>query len=98
MSLDGATNPRPFFERQGELLVPTERAGAPWAPNMLHGRMVTALAAREVERGHADGDFECARLTVDLFRAATFDPVHVPPRRATSTTRPPDAVPRRWPR
>jgi hypothetical protein len=67
----------PFLRQEGALLVPEATAAAPWAENMLHGRMLTALAARAVERDHADDPFRCVRLTIDLFRAATLDPVRV---------------------
>lgn len=63
-------------ERDGAL-VPGPIARAPWGENMLHGRLLSALAARTVEREHGDPEFRCARLTVDLFRAARLEPVTV---------------------
>src|SRR5207248_6583935 len=44
---------------------------------MLHGRLVSALAARAVEQEHGDDGFQCTRLTVDLFRAARLIPASV---------------------
>jgi hypothetical protein len=42
---------------------------------MLHGRLIAALAARAAE-GRAGG-YTPTRLTIDLFRAAPLEPVHV---------------------
>jgi Thioesterase-like superfamily len=42
---------------------------------MLHGRLIAALAARAAEE-RAEG-FTPTRLTIDLFRAAPMEPVHV---------------------
>jgi hypothetical protein len=56
-------------------LVPAKSARSPWADNMLHGRLIAALAARAAE-DRAQG-FIPTRLTVDLFRAAPLESVHV---------------------
>jgi acyl-coenzyme A thioesterase PaaI-like protein len=66
-----------YWRQVGSQLVPEPVARAPWGENMLHGRLLSALAARAVEREHGDPDFHCARLTVDLFRAARLEPVEV---------------------
>jgi len=70
--MDGA-----YFRADGERLVPDAIARAPWGGDMLHGRLLVALAARAIEREQGDADFHCARLTVDLFRAARLAPVAV---------------------
>lgn len=41
---------RPFLRRHGTMLLPEPVAVAPWAPDMLHGRLITALAARAMSR------------------------------------------------
>jgi hypothetical protein len=70
--------PEPYWRVDGPSLVPQPAARAPWGGHdTIHGRLLTALAARAVEREHADGDFTCARLTVDLFRAARLAPIEL---------------------
>ena len=56
-----------FFRLDGAECVPRPHARSPWAPDMLHGRLLAGLAVRELERGHLDGGFSVARVTVDLF-------------------------------
>ncbi len=72
-----------FFSLDGECLVPAPHASGPWAPDMLHGRVLGGLLARALERDHAGEDFRFARLTVDLFRNTRMVPVHA----ATSLVR-----------
>lgn len=67
-----------FFQPDGNRLVPHPDARSPWSDEMLHGRLLAALAARAVERRWPATDgFVPARLTVDLFRAAPLLPVLV---------------------
>jgi hypothetical protein len=42
---------------------------------MLNGRNLAGLVAWATERDHADGDFQPARLTVDMFRAVPLEPI-----------------------
>ena len=53
---------------------PTTQSKGPWDPTTLHGRVISGLAAYEVERFHLQGSdkntFQLARLTVDMFRPA----------------------------
>jgi Acyl-CoA thioesterase C-terminal domain/Acyl-CoA thioesterase N-terminal domain len=65
-----------FFtsDRDGRM-VPNESAHSPWGQDMLHGRLLAALAAREAESMGAG--FVPTRLTIDLFRAAPMDPVEI---------------------
>lgn len=67
-----------FFEldRDGAY-VPRPEARSPWSPDMLHGRLLAALAARTVEAHHADDGFRPTRLTIDLFRSPAMEPVTV---------------------
>lgn len=66
-----------FFVPEGDALVPQELAKGPWG-RTLHGRVFGALCARAVDEHLArDRELICSRLTVDIFRAATMDPVRV---------------------
>lgn len=66
-----------FFVPGPDGFTPTPVARSPWSAAMLHGRLLTALAGREVERHHLDGDFAMVRLTSDLFRSPKMEPVAV---------------------
>ncbi|GAB3301335.1 acyl-CoA thioesterase domain-containing protein [Parasphingorhabdus pacifica] len=66
-----------FFTPDGGHYRPTPPANSPWAPDMLHGRLLGGLLARAVEQGHAEPGLQCARLTVDLFRSTAMVPVRV---------------------
>ncbi|GAA3228832.1 acyl-CoA thioesterase domain-containing protein [Actinocorallia longicatena] len=66
-----------FFLRDGDALVPTEMAHGPWAPDMLHGRLLGGLMAEAIERGHSLEGLRPSRLTVDLFRNARLAPLKV---------------------
>jgi hypothetical protein len=66
-----------FFRPKGELLEPRAHAHSPWSPDMLHGRLLAGLAAREVERAYGGDGFQVVRVTVDLFRAAPMAAVRV---------------------
>lgn len=56
---------------------PKPIAHGPWATDMLHGRLLGGLAARELESTIGGPGFRVARLTVDLFRPAAMAPVTV---------------------
>jgi hypothetical protein len=69
-----------FFTLDGELLVPTPMACSMWSNNQMHGVALSGALARaaEVEAGEAGLDgMRPARVTVDLFRAATMTPCQV---------------------
>ena len=76
-----ATDRRPFFTVAGDELIPAPHARGPWAPDMMHGRLLGALMARAIEREHAGEGLHVARLTVDLFRRAGVVPLRVATRR-----------------
>lgn len=76
-----------FFETSGDEFVPATHARGPWAPDMLHGRLLAGLAARSIERGHVDTDLHVARLTIDLFRVPPLAPVRVATRVARNGRR-----------
>ncbi len=73
-----------YFVADGEAFVPTEHSAGPWAPGSMSGRQVLGLAARGFEQVLPDATWLPARMTVDLIRMATLDPVtvHVDVRRA----------------
>ncbi len=58
-----------------ETFVPRAHARSPWAADMLHGRLLAALAARHLERDAAGPPMRVARLTVDMFRVVPLAPV-----------------------
>jgi hypothetical protein len=66
-----------FFEYDGESFRPTDRARGPWGHETMHGRVVAGLFARCFEEQYGDEDYQFARLTVDLFRMPTMDPVQI---------------------
>ncbi len=66
-----------FFEFDGEQFVPTDRARGPWGNDTLHGRVVAGLFSRCLEQEFGDEDFLFARLTVDLFRMPTMNPLRI---------------------
>lgn len=57
--------------------LPHPNARAPWADDMLHGRLLGGLAARSLEQAFGGDGWRCARLTVDLFRPAGMAPVSI---------------------
>jgi Thioesterase-like superfamily len=66
-----------FFAPAGDGFVPRPHARSPWSADMLHGRLLAGLAAREIEREHLDGGFALARLTTDLFSVVPMEGVAV---------------------
>lgn len=72
-----------YFAATADGLAPEPLAHAPWAENMLHGRLLGGVAARSLENEFAEPGWRIARLTVDLFRPAAMAPVQV----ATTTIR-----------
>lgn len=67
----------PFFHRDGDRLVATRQARGPWKANSLHGRVIAGLLAAEIERNHGDPELIPVRLTVDMYRAPSMEPLHV---------------------
>ncbi len=68
----------PFFVADGpRRFTPNDVCRGPWDRESLHGRVVSALLAHEVESTWGDPAFHCARLTVDLYRMPPFAPVEV---------------------
>ena len=69
--------PEPFFTKHGDVFTPMPASRGPWDPKSLHGRVIIALLAHEIERRHGDPGFLPARLTVDMYRLPGFAPVTV---------------------
>jgi Thioesterase-like superfamily len=70
--------PDPYFRHDaGGPFVPTDICRGPWDPETLHGRVVSALMAYEVDRAWGQTEFHPARFTVDLYRVPRFAPVEV---------------------
>lgn len=66
-----------IFERDGELIVPTELARGPWTPEAQHGGPPAALLARAIERLENAEEMFVARLTVELLRPVPLSPLCV---------------------
>lgn len=66
-----------YFEPGPDGFRPHPEARAPWADDMLHGRLLGGLAARAFEAELTGPGWRAARLTVDLFRPAAMAPVTV---------------------
>lgn len=75
--MDESADNLPFLLIDGDTYVPQPHARSPWAPDMLHGRLVGGLIARTLEREHGDPELHFARLTVDLFRNTPLVPLRV---------------------
>ena len=63
-----------YFVATSDGLQPVAEAHSPWAPDMLHGRLLGGLAARAVELEPHDDELRIARLTVDMFRSPPMTP------------------------
>lgn len=67
----------PYFQSDGAGVMPAAHAHAPWGTDMMHGRLLGALAARALEAAHGAPGWRAARLTVDLFRPAAMALVEI---------------------
>jgi hypothetical protein len=75
--------PTAYFVPGPDGLSPVPEARSPWSADMLHGRLLSGLAARAVESAGHDPALQVARLTVDMFRSPPMRPLTV----ATSVVR-----------
>jgi len=66
-----------YFTAHDNGFMPAAHAAGPWSPDMLHGRFVGGLAAREIERGFIEDGWRVSRLTVDMFRPGGIEFVAV---------------------
>src|ERR1700761_2284398 len=65
-----AASSTPYFERDGNRIVPTEMARGGWGPSV-SGHAVGGILGWAVERAVDDAALQPARLTVDLPRPTT---------------------------
>lgn len=65
-----------LFSHEHDQYMPTEAAGGPWSPELLHGGPPTGLLAHCMNR-IADPEKRLARLTVDLLRPVPRAPLAV---------------------
>jgi acyl-coenzyme A thioesterase PaaI-like protein len=72
----GESSATAYFEREGDFFVPNEIAQGGWGPT-LGGQVVGGLLAREIDRATVDADLQPARLTVDILRRVSMEPVRV---------------------
>jgi hypothetical protein len=77
----------PFLAAEGGRYLPNRSSRGPWNPESLHGRVVIALLAHEIERAYGATEFQPARLTVDLYRLPGFEPIEVTTRAVRSGKR-----------
>lgn len=73
----GEASSSSLFVPEGPHLLPTELSRGPWDPEALHGGPVAALIARAVEGLDAAAPMRLARLTVELLRPVTIEPLTV---------------------
>jgi hypothetical protein len=66
-----------LFERRDEEYLPTELAGSPWHPAMLHGGAPAALMAYGLEQAVANPALQPTRLTIDLVRPIPKAPLRM---------------------
>jgi hypothetical protein len=66
-----------FFACEAGRYLPNPICRGPWDPQALHGRVIVALLAHEIERKHGEPGFMPARLTVDMYRPPGFAPIEV---------------------
>jgi hypothetical protein len=67
----------PFFVFDGESYQATQACRGPWDPKSLHGAVVVALLAFEIEKQYVTEEYLPARLTVDMHRLPDFSPGRV---------------------
>lgn len=65
-----------LFEREGDTFLPTDLAGSPWHPAILHGGAPAGLLAHCLERS-VDPQLQPTRLTIDLMRPVPKAPLQV---------------------
>src|ERR1700730_966411 len=76
MSVPNEPLPAAFFVRDGDDFVPTWIAQGPWG-STVSGHVVGGILAWAIERDAADHELQPARLTVDLLRPTTLEPLRV---------------------
>src|SRR5689334_3441488 len=67
----------PCVTRDRARLIPDPAAAGPWTAGSLHGRVVIGILGAEIERLHGDPAYMPARLTVDMPRSPSLEPLDV---------------------
>lgn len=65
-----------LYRRDGEFFVPTEAAGSPWHPSVLHGGAATGLMGHAID-ARVPAGFVVTRVTMDLMRPVPKAPMTV---------------------
>lgn len=65
-----------LYAREGDFVVPTEAAGSPWHPSVLHGGSATGLLGHAIEALVPPG-YVVTRVTMDLMRPVPKAPMTV---------------------
>lgn len=66
-----------FFRTSEHGFEPLALASSGWSSQMINGPAICSVLARELEKGYGADGFVPARLTVDLFSPARFEPLTV---------------------
>ncbi len=66
-----------FFERDNQTWIPLSTCIGPWSPRLLHAGPVAALCVALGEELQPGDDVVTTRLTLDLLRPLTRDPIEV---------------------
>lgn len=66
-----------FYNRDGEMYLPTDWTRGPWDANAQHAGPPSALLGRAVEQLDGGDDFAVARFTVELTRSVTLEPMTI---------------------
>jgi len=64
-----------LFIEDGEVLLPTEFAVGPWSADTLQASAYGGLLVRALERAAVPADMTIARLSFDLWRPVTREPI-----------------------
>lgn len=71
-------NHEPFFHLAGDTFHATQACRGPWDPTTLHGAVIVALLAWEIERLYGAVEYLPARLCVDMYHLPILaDPIQV---------------------
>jgi hypothetical protein len=66
-----------FFERDGDVYVPSELTRGPWDPGSQHAGPPTALIGRELERLDSESPRQVGRITFEIMRPVPIAPLRV---------------------
>lgn len=64
-----------YYERSGDLFLPSGLARSPWDGRAIAGGPISALLATGAEDAALDGEFEIARFSVDIFGKVPHQPL-----------------------